>query len=104
MGFLISISGIATFKKAEALRETIRALPLDHLLVETDAPYLAPVPKRGKRNEPAFTVHTAQVVAEVKGLSLDDLARATTANFFRLFSKADRAGRRQGASHAAAVA
>jgi TatD DNase family protein len=100
LGLCISISGIATFKKAEALRETIRALPLDRLLVETDAPYLAPVPKRGKRNEPAFTVHTAQVVADVKGIPLADVAEATTNTFFRLFTKA----RRPTAALASAVA
>lgn len=90
LGLHISISGIATFKKAEALRETIRVLPLDRLLVETDAPYLAPVPKRGKRNEPAFTVYTAQVVADVKGIPPADVAEATTDTFFRLFTKAQR--------------
>ncbi|SDD73591.1 TatD family hydrolase [Rhodospira trueperi] len=90
LGMMVSISGIVTFKKAEALRETVRALPLDHLLVETDAPYLAPVPKRGKRNEPAFTAYTAATVAEVKGVSEAELARATTDNFFRLFTKARR--------------
>lgn len=90
MGLAVSISGIVTFKKAEALRETVRAIPLDHLLVETDAPYLAPVPKRGKRNEPAFTVHTAAVVAEVKGITAEELATATTDTFFRLFSKCRR--------------
>ncbi|KAA5607252.1 TatD family deoxyribonuclease [Roseospira marina] len=90
LGFMISISGIVTFKKAEALRETVRAVPLDRLLVETDAPYLAPVPKRGKRNEPAFTALTAAVVAEVKGVTPDELATATTDNFYRLFTKARR--------------
>jgi len=105
MGFMISFSGIVTFKKAEALRDTVRAVPLNHLLVETDAPYLAPVPKRGKRNEPAFTVHTAQVVAEAKGLALEDLARATTDNFFRLFDKANRDGTgRTGVGAAVAMA
>ncbi|WP_299443616.1 TatD family hydrolase [uncultured Rhodospira sp.] len=89
-GMMVSISGIVTFKKAEALRETVRAIPLDYLLVETDAPYLAPVPKRGKRNEPAYTAYTAATVAEVKGISEADLARATTDNFFRLFTKARR--------------
>jgi len=88
LGFMISVSGIATFRKAEDLREIIRAVPLENLLVETDAPYLAPVPKRGKRNEPAFSVHTAAMVAELKGIPLTDLADVTTANFFRLFAKA----------------
>jgi len=90
LGMMISVSGIVTFKKADALRETLRAVPLDRLLVETDAPYLAPVPKRGKRNEPAFTVHTAEVLAEVKGVSAKELAEATTDNFFRLFTKSRR--------------
>jgi TatD DNase family protein len=90
IGFYISISGIVTFKKAEALRETVRAVPLERLLVETDAPYLAPVPHRGKRNEPAYVARTAACVAEIKGVSPEALARATTDNFFRLFAKATR--------------
>lgn len=90
IGFYISISGIVTFKAAEALRDTVRALPLDRLLVETDAPYLAPVPYRGKRNEPAFVAGTAARVAELKGVAADELARITTDNFFRLFAKARR--------------
>jgi len=88
LGFYISLSGIVTFKAAEALRDIARDLPLDHLLVETDAPYLAPVPLRGKRNEPAFITHTAALVAELKGIGRDELAAITTANFFRLFAKA----------------
>ncbi len=87
LGFSISISGIVTFKPAEDLRTIVRGLPLDRLLVETDAPYLAPVPKRGKRNEPAFVAHTAAKVAELKGLGMAELAKATSANFFRLFNK-----------------
>jgi len=90
LGFYISVSGIATFKKSDALRATIKEVPLDRLLVETDAPYLAPQPTRGKRNEPAFVVHTAAMLAELKGVSADELAGATTANFFRLFAKAKR--------------
>ncbi|MHA1598931.1 MAG: TatD family hydrolase [Alphaproteobacteria bacterium] len=90
LGLYISISGIVTFKNAEDLRDTVRSLPLDRLLVETDAPYLAPVPHRGKRNEPAFTADTAAKVAEIKGISADELARTTTDNFFRLFSRAVR--------------
>jgi TatD DNase family protein len=90
LGFYISISGIVTFKNAEALREIVRDLPLDRLLVETDAPYLAPVPHRGRPNEPALLVHTARKVADVKGLELTAVARATTDNFFRLFAKAER--------------
>lgn len=90
IGFSISLSGIITFKAAEALRETVRTLPLDRLLVETDSPYLAPVPKRGKRNEPSFVAHTSQMLAELKGVGMDELARVTTDNFFRLFDKATR--------------
>jgi TatD DNase family protein len=90
LGFFISVSGIATFKKADELRAVIRDVPLDRLLVETDAPYLAPQPTRGKRNEPAFVVHTANMLAELKGVTPDALASATTANFFRLFTKAKR--------------
>ncbi|ACI98584.1 TatD family hydrolase [Rhodospirillum centenum] len=86
-GFHISFSGIVTFKKSEDLREIARMVPLDRMLVETDAPYLAPVPLRGKRNEPAFTVHTARLLAEVKGVSYDALATATTANFLNLFDR-----------------
>ncbi|HVM79763.1 MAG TPA: TatD family hydrolase [Stellaceae bacterium] len=88
IGFYISLSGIVTFKNAEPLRAIVRDLPLDRMLVETDAPYLAPVPLRGKQNEPAFIVYTAAEVARLKGLSIDELARITTANFFRLFAKA----------------
>ena len=88
IGFLISLSGIVTFKNAEPLRQIVRDLPLDRILVETDSPYLAPVPKRGKQNEPAFLVHTANEVARLKGLSVDELSRVTTANFYRLFAKA----------------
>jgi TatD DNase family protein len=88
IGFYISLSGIVTFKNAAELRSIARDVPLDRLLVETDAPYLAPVPHRGKRNEPAFLIHTAALVAELRGIALEDLARATTDNFFRLFGKA----------------
>lgn len=88
LGMFISISGIVTFKGATDLRDIVADVPLDRLLVETDSPYLAPVPKRGKRNEPAFTAHTAACVAEIKGIGPDELARRTTENFFRLFSKA----------------
>ena len=87
IGFYISFSGILTFKAAEAVRATAAAVPLDRLLVETDSPYLAPVPKRGKPNEPAYVVHTAARLAEIRGLTADALARATTANFHRLFAK-----------------
>lgn len=88
MGLYISISGIVTFKKAQELQETVRGLPLDKLLVETDAPYLAPVPHRGQRNEPAFTKHTAEFIAELKNVPFEEVARVTTENFFSLFTKA----------------
>lgn len=87
IGLYISLSGILTFKNAVELRETAARVPLDRLLVETDAPYLAPVPKRGKRNEPSFVVHTAEKLAEMKGIGAAALAEATTANFLRLFSR-----------------
>ena len=88
MGLYISLSGIVTFKTADDLRDTVKDVPLERILVETDSPYLAPVPNRGKRNEPAFTALTAAKVAELKGVSSDELARQTTDNFFRLFTKA----------------
>ncbi|MGE4060222.1 MAG: TatD family hydrolase [Sphingomonadales bacterium] len=87
LGLYISISGIATFKKAGELRETIRGLPLDRLLVETESPYLAPIPYRGKDNEPSFEVHTARTVAGLKNVSPEALAEKTTDNFFALFTK-----------------
>ena len=90
LGLYVSISGIVTFKAANELRDIVRDIPLDRLLVETDAPYLAPVPRRGKTNEPAFVAHTAAKVAELKGISPAELAAATTDNFFRLFDKAER--------------
>ena len=90
MGLYISVSGIATFKNSAPLRDVIKTVPLERLLVETDAPYLAPVPYRGKTNEPAFVVHTAKMLAELKGVTESELAGATTENFFRLFSKVQR--------------
>lgn len=90
LGGYISFSGILTFKKSEALREIARSAPHDRLLVETDAPYLAPVPHRGKRNEPAFVAHTAAVLADAIELSQEDVANLTTENFFRLFTKVPR--------------
>ena len=86
----ISASGIATFRKSDALREVLKSVPLERLLVETDAPYLAPTPFRGKRNEPAFVVHTAAMLAELRGVSPEAIAEATTDNFFRLFTRAAR--------------
>jgi TatD DNase family protein len=88
LGFYISLSGIVTFRNAEELRAIARDLPLDRLLVETDAPYLAPVPYRGKRNEPAFVAATAAAVAKLKGIATEELAAVTRENFFRLFTKA----------------
>jgi len=88
LGFYISCSGIVTFKNAEDLREIIRDVPLNRLIVETDSPFLAPIPNRGKRNEPSFVVHTAEKVAELKSLTADEFAKVSTDNFFRLFSKA----------------
>jgi TatD DNase family protein len=88
LGGYVSLSGILTFKKATEIQETGKALPLDRILVETDAPYLAPVPHRGKPNEPAFTRHTAEFLADLRGISYDEVASATTDNFFKLFSKA----------------
>ncbi len=90
LGFYISISGIVTFRNAEDLRAIVRDVPLDRLLVETDAPYLAPVPYRGRRNEPAYVAATAAAVATLKGVEPEELDAATTDNFFRLFAKATR--------------
>ena len=89
LGLHISLSGIVTFKKADTLRSVAETVPLDRILVETDAPYLAPVPKRGKRNEPAYVAHTAGMVAEVKGLSLAELAAHTTTNALDVFRRID---------------
>ena len=88
LGFYLSMSGIATFKKSQELRDIFSAAPIERILVETDSPYLAPMPYRGKRNEPAYTAHTAQVGAEVFGMEYADFATQTTANFERLFAKA----------------
>lgn len=88
LGFYLSMSGIATFPKSQEVRDIFASAPLDRILVETDSPYLAPPPHRGKRNEPAYTAHTAAKGAEVFGVSLRDFAAQTTANFDRLFWKA----------------
>lgn len=88
MGGYISFSGILTFPKSTELREVAARLPLDRLLLETDSPYLAPVPLRGKRCEPGYTAHTAKVLAEVRGVSVEDIGRITTENFLRLYPKA----------------
>ena len=87
-GFYISLSGIVTFRRAEDLRAIAKDVPLERLLIETDAPYLAPEPMRGRTNEPAFIVHTASAVAKLKGVDVEELAARTAANFFRLFAKA----------------
>lgn len=88
LGFYISVSGIATFRNASNVRKVIRKLPLERLLIETDAPWLAPVPHRGKPNEPRFVPHVAETVAELKETSVDQVARITRNNFFALFSRA----------------
>ena len=90
-GFYISFSGIVTFKNAQTLRDVAKKVPLDRILVETDAPYLAPVPFRGKTNEPAYVKHTAECLAEIRQMDLDSFADLTTDNFFRLFDSAKRA-------------
>ena len=87
LGYNISISGVATFKSADALRETIKTLPLDRIHIETDAPFLTPVPFRGKKNEPSMLVHTAKVVAEIKGITLERLAEVTRENALVMFTK-----------------
>lgn len=88
MGFLISFSGIVTFKNAADLKEVARRVPLERMLVETDSPYLAPVPHRGKANQPAFVKHVAEEIARLRGIDVAEIARATTQNFFRLFRHA----------------
>ena len=93
LGLYISFSGILTFKKSDELRGIAADVPLDRLLVETDAPYLAPGKYRGKRNEPAYVVETAKELARVKGISQAELAQATTENFFRLYAKTPRSRR-----------
>jgi TatD DNase family protein len=90
LGHYVSFAGILTFKRSDDLRAIAAALPGDRILVETDAPYLAPLPYRGKRNEPAYVAETAKVLAGVRGVPADDIARQTTENFFRLFNKVPR--------------
>lgn len=87
LGFYISFSGIVTFKNARELQETATKVPLDRLLIETDSPYLAPVPHRGKRNDPSLVLHVAEKIAELRGISVDEVAQASTDNFYRLFNK-----------------
>lgn len=88
LGFHISFSGIVTFKNAKALQDVAQRVPLTRMLIETDSPYLAPVPFRGKTNEPAFVSHVASRIAELRGIPVDDVGRATTSNFFELFRSA----------------
>jgi TatD DNase family protein len=88
LGFYISLSGIVTFKNVQALKEVAKSIPLDRMLVETDSPYLAPVPFRGKTNQPAYVKHVAEHIADLRGISLSEVAEATTRNFFRLFKQA----------------
>jgi len=90
LGLYVSFSGVLTFKKSDELREIAATVPMDRVLVETDAPYLAPMPYRGKRNEPAYVRYTAKVLADVKGVSEDEIARVTTENVHRLFSRLPR--------------
>jgi TatD DNase family protein len=88
LGFHISFSGIVTFKNAEALRDVARCVPLERMLIETDSPYLAPVPYRGKTNQPGYVKYVAEKLAEVKGIPFEEVAEATTRNFFALFRAA----------------
>jgi len=90
LGLSVSFTGILTFKNSQNMRDIASELPADRIMVETDAPYLAPGKHRGKRNEPAFVVETARVLAETRGVSLDEIARQTTENFFRLFDRVPR--------------
>lgn len=87
LGYNISISGVVTFKNAESLRETVRRLPMDRIHVETDAPFLAPIPMRGKKNTPAYVLHTAEFVAKLKGVSLEELCQQTRTNALKMFPK-----------------
>jgi TatD DNase family protein len=89
---MISFAGNVTFPKAQAIRDVAKQIPLDRLLIETDSPFLAPVPHRGKRNEPAFVRETAGVLAEIRGLSLEEVGEHTTRNFYRFFSLQQNAG------------
>ncbi len=93
IGFYLSASGIITFNKSNDLRDIFADIPLDRLLVETDAPFLAPIPMRGRRNEPSFVLHTAEKLAQIKDISLEELAQITSDNFFKLFRKASDKGR-----------
>ncbi|MDM7860736.1 YchF/TatD family DNA exonuclease [Alteromonas sp. ASW11-36] len=91
LGFYISFSGIVTFNSAKELREVAKAIPLDRILIETDSPWLAPVPHRGKQNQPGYVVEVAEFIAQLRGISVAELAAATTANFYRLFDRVEAA-------------
>lgn len=90
LGLYVSFTGVVSFKKSQVLRDLACEIPLDRILVETDAPFLAPEPFRGRPNEPAYVVHTAAALAQARGIAMEDFAKATTDNFFRLFAKAKR--------------
>ena len=90
LGFYISFSGIVTFKNAATLKDIAKRVPMDRILIETDAPYLAPVPHRGKANEPAFVKHVAAEIAHLRGIQVEAVERVTTSNFFALFQTATR--------------
>lgn len=92
LGFYISFSGIVTFKNATDLKEIARKVPLERLLIETDSPYLAPVPKRGKTNQPAYVKHVAEYIARLRGISVEEIARISSDNFYSLFASAQRPG------------
>jgi TatD DNase family protein len=90
LGFYISFSGIVTFKNAQSLKEVARKVPLDRMLIETDSPYLAPVPFRGKVNQPGLVKHVAEEIARLRDVPFEDVARATTGNFYKLFGADER--------------
>ncbi|MGH6621661.1 MAG: TatD family hydrolase, partial [Alphaproteobacteria bacterium] len=92
LDFYLSFAGIVTFPRSDAIRSAASIAPADRFLAETDAPYLAPAPNRGKRNEPSFVVHTAAALAELRGVAAEEIAAATTENFFRLFTRVERPG------------
>jgi TatD DNase family protein len=92
MGMYLAFGGVATFPKSTEIREAARLTPPERLLLETDAPYLAPVPRRGKRNEPAYLAYTAKAISELRGIPVEELAKQTTANFARLFVREDASG------------
>ena len=88
--FYISIAGMVTFKNSDELKKIIKFVPLNKLLIETDSPYLSPVPMRGKRNEPSFIIHTLEMIAKIKNEKIENVANSTSNNFFKLFNRAER--------------